>query len=250
MEVAQAALALLDVGLDQVAGGALLAMALVALGKLGGDEGRAGSLDHLGVEAGDQRIVEGAIAPDVARLEHRGADGHVGAGEPDALVDAARGVADRQAEVPEQVEDELHDALAPGRLLVGEQEEEIDIGAGRQRAAAIAADGDHRHALGGARVVGPVDVIGGKAVDRLDDAVLEVGQATGAGGALAVGLQPLLGGGAAFGQRRLQLGEDSGTGLCRQRPRLAGQFNQPVAQGFAIDHGIGSGNRFVHGARQ
>ena len=126
---------------------------------------RPGALDHLGVEAGDQLVVERSVAPDEARLEHRGADGHVGARQADAFVDRARGVADLQAEVPEQIEDELDDALAPGRLLVGQQEQEIDVGAGRQRAAAIAADGDHRHALGGARFRRRVDVVGGEAVD-------------------------------------------------------------------------------------
>ena len=150
LEIAQAALAFLDVGLDQIAGGALLAMALVALGELGGDEFGAGVLGHLIVEAGDQRVVEAALAGEVARLEHRRADGHVGAGEAHAFVDAARGMADGEAEIPEQIEDELDDALAPGRLLVGKQEEQIDIGARRQRAAAIAADGHHRHVLGGA----------------------------------------------------------------------------------------------------
>ena len=62
LEVAQAALAFLDVGLDQIAGGALLAVALVALGELGGDEFRAGVLGDLGVEAGDQRVVERPVA--------------------------------------------------------------------------------------------------------------------------------------------------------------------------------------------
>ena len=52
VEIAQAALALLDVGLDQIARGALAAVALVAFGELGGDEFGPGALDHLGIEAG------------------------------------------------------------------------------------------------------------------------------------------------------------------------------------------------------
>ena len=80
----------------------------------------------------------------------------------DALVDVARGVADLEAEVPQEVEHVLDDALAPGGLLVGQQEQEIDIGAGRQHAAAVAADRHHRHALGGVtdcRLVHPVAVV-------------------------------------------------------------------------------------------
>ncbi len=51
VQVAQAALAVLDVGLDQIARLAGAAVALLALGELGGDEFGAGALHHLLVEA-------------------------------------------------------------------------------------------------------------------------------------------------------------------------------------------------------
>src|SRR5688572_30215390 len=122
MEIAEAALAVLDIGLDEIARGALLAMALVTLGELGDDEFPSGALDDLGIETGDEIAEEGDVAPNVACLQDRGADRHVGARQPDAFIDRTRRMADLQAEIPQRVEDELDDALAPGRLLVGEEE--------------------------------------------------------------------------------------------------------------------------------
>ena len=90
VQVAQAALAVLDVGLDEIAGVARLGVALVALGELGLDVFGAGALHHLLVEAHDQLVVERLFRPQEARLEDRGADGDVGARLPDALVDVAR----------------------------------------------------------------------------------------------------------------------------------------------------------------
>jgi hypothetical protein len=79
VEVAQPPLALLDVGLDEIARVAALGMALVALGELGLHVFRAGVLDDLVVEALDQPVEQCLVAPDIARLEDRSADRHVGA---------------------------------------------------------------------------------------------------------------------------------------------------------------------------
>ena len=68
--------------------------------------------------------------------------------EPDAILDAARRVPDLEPRVPQRIEQELDDALAPAGLLVGQEEQEVDIGARRQRAAAIAADRDDGDAFG------------------------------------------------------------------------------------------------------
>ncbi len=88
MQVAQAALAFLDVRLDQIAGVAGLAVALVALGELGGDEFRAGAGDDFLVEARSRAPFPALQAADVAHLEDRGADRHVGLGQRDAFLDA------------------------------------------------------------------------------------------------------------------------------------------------------------------
>ena len=120
VQVAQAAFAVLDVGLDEIARGAGAGMADILLGELRLDEGARIAFQHLLAEAmlkiGEQRLV----AEDQARIEQRGADGHVGMAEAHALIDIARGVADLEAEIPEQIEHVFGDALAPGGLLVGQ----------------------------------------------------------------------------------------------------------------------------------
>ena len=90
MEVAQAAFAFLDVGLDDVAAVAHPLVPLVALVELLLDEAGDRAGDDLLPEARRDLVVERLVAPDVARLEDRGADRLVGAGGADHLVDAAR----------------------------------------------------------------------------------------------------------------------------------------------------------------
>ena len=63
-------------------------------------------------------------------------------------------MADLLTQIPQDIEDRLDDALAPGRLLVGKKEQQIDVGARRERAAPIAADGDDGQPLGEGRIVG------------------------------------------------------------------------------------------------
>ena len=151
LEVAQAALALLDVGLEQVAGRALAGVALGALGELQLDELGAGGAEIV-PEPAAEAVGEGLVAPEVAVLEQAGADGDVAFGVAQAVVDGADRVADLEAQVPEAVERALDQALAPGGLLVGGEEEQVDVGEGRHLGAAVAADGDRRDPLGGGRV--------------------------------------------------------------------------------------------------
>ena len=132
VQVAQAALAVLDVGLDQIARLPGAAVALFALGELGGDEFRRGALHDLLVEPRRQLLVELGVAEQVARFEHRGADGHVRLGLADAFADRTRGVADLQPHVPQAIQQRLGDGLAPGGLLVGQEKQQIDVGARRQ----------------------------------------------------------------------------------------------------------------------
>src|ERR1700756_2389186 len=74
VQVAQSALAVLDVGLDQIAGLAGAPVALLALGELGGDELRRRALYDLFVEAGGELVVKLAVAEQIARFEERRAD--------------------------------------------------------------------------------------------------------------------------------------------------------------------------------
>ena len=163
----------------------------VLLGELRGDEGPRIALQYVFAEAVLKIGEELLVAENEPGIEQGGADGHVGQAEADALGDGARGVADFEAEVPQEIQHVFGDALAPGRLLVGKQEQEIDIGARREQAAPIAALGDHGHALGGGRIFRAVDVLGGEVVGQADQRVLEVGEPGRAGAAVAILLEPL-----------------------------------------------------------
>ena len=176
MQVAQATLAVLDVGLDQIARLPGAAVPLLALGELGGDEFRRGALHHFLVEALDQFVVERLVAGQEPGLEDCRADRHVAARLPDRFIDRTGGVADLQPHVPQAIEDRLGHLLAPGGLLVGQDEQQIDVGFRRHQPAAIAAGGDHRHALGAGGHRRAVEMAGGGGIQDADDLVLHEAQ--------------------------------------------------------------------------
>ena len=147
VQVAQAALAVLDVRLDLVAALAGLPVAAIVLCHLRVDESARRAGDDLAPEAILELGVKLRIAVDQPGIDQRRAHGNVVA-HLDALVDRARRVPDLEAEIPEHVEHVLSDALAPRRLLIGEQKQQIDIRARRQQRAPIAARCHDRHALG------------------------------------------------------------------------------------------------------
>jgi hypothetical protein len=95
-------------------------------------------------------------------------------------------VADLQAHVPQAVEDRFGDLFAPRGLLVGEHEQQIDVGFRRQLAAPVAAGRNHGHALGLGAVLGPVQVLGRRAEQQTDDVVLHPAKPLGASAAMAV----------------------------------------------------------------
>jgi hypothetical protein len=99
-------------------------------------------------------------------------------------------VPDLQLEVPEHVEHGLDHALAPGGLLVGQQEEEIDVGAGGEGAAAVAARRHDGEPLAGGGVLHRVELTHDGIVDGADYLIHEIRQAAGAGEAVAVLDQP------------------------------------------------------------
>ena len=171
VQVAQPALALLDVGLDDVARVAHAGVALVALAELGLDEVAAVAAGELRRVALHQLVEQLAVAPDVARLEQSGADRLVALGIAQALLDRARGVPDLQAEVPEQVEHEFDDLLAARRLLVGPQEQQIDVAERRHLAPAEAAGRDHAQPFGGAGIGGGIGAAVGEVEDHADQLV-------------------------------------------------------------------------------
>ena len=189
MEIAQAALTVLDVGLDPIAGLAGLGVTGGALLHLGGDERpRCAAHDVVG-EAGLELGIEARIAVDQAGIEQRRPDRHVGQRQLQALVDGASGVPDLQAEVPQHVKYSFGDALRPCRFLVGQQEQEIDIRARCQQTAAVAASRNDRHPLGIGGIGRPPDVGHLIVDDQLDQFVHEHRQATGTATTVQVGLE-------------------------------------------------------------
>ena len=180
MQVAQAPLAVLDVGFDQIARLSGAAVPLLAFSELRGDEFGRGALDHLAVEPRHQFIVERLVSGQKPGLEDRGADRHVAARLPDRFIDRARRVADLQSHVPEAIQDGLGDLLAPGGLLVGQDEQQIDIGFRRHQSAAVTAGGDHGHALGAGRDRRVIEMARGGGKQDADDLVLDETQPFGA----------------------------------------------------------------------
>jgi len=148
VQIAQAAFAVLDVGLHQITRLPGTAMAFLAFGEFGGDEFRRGALHHVLVEALDQFVVKPAIAGEVTGFENGGADGHVAARLADRFIYRARRMADFQAHVPQAIENRFSNLFAPSGLLVGQDEQQIDVGLRRHQSAAVTTGGDHRHALG------------------------------------------------------------------------------------------------------
>ena len=185
-------------------------MALLALGELGGDEFRRRALHDFLFEARGQLGVKLGIAEQIARLQERGADRHIGLGLPYAFVDRTRRMADLQPHVPQAIEQRLGDRFAPGGLFVGHDEQQIDVGARRQQTAAVAAGGDHRHALGLGRDLDRIKLAGGELEQDADDLVLHPAQSFGATPALTLLQQQLLGAGARLRQRRFQALGDGG----------------------------------------
>ena len=157
------------------------------------------------------------------RLEERGADRHVRLRLADAVVDRARRVADLELQVPQHIEHRLDDALAPGGLLVGQQEQEIDVGPRRQRAAPVAAGRDNGELLGRGGVVGRVEVPHDAVVQGAHDAVHEAGEPARAGEPVALAQERRLGFGAALVEDAAQLGNEPSAQARR------------IAQAFAVE---------------
>ncbi len=224
-KVAQAALALLHVGLELVARIAQAPVAGVALGELALDKRGDVAGPDLAVVAPAQLVEEVARAPEEARFEHAGVDGQITLGAPDGVVDRARGVAHFEAQIPQEIQDFLDDLLAPRGDLVGQQEEQIDVRRGRQLAAPVAAhrgDGEVLARRGvGFRVQPAADVraqrgqqgvheVAGLAHDARARGGLRLEARADCGAAIAHGRLQDLQGGAAAGRVRAVFGVDRG----------------------------------------
>ncbi len=250
VQVAQAALAVLDVGLDAIARLAGPAVALVAFGHLRLDELARRAADHLAPEALAQLFIQRLVAQDQAGVEQRGADGDVGLCQLERLLDRARGVADLQPQVPQQIEHVLDHALAPGRLLVGQQEQEIDIGERSEQPAPVAAGGNDRHVLGVRGIGGSIDVGDRVIEDQADELVLEQRQALRAAPAIAVVGKLLRGLRAGAAQQLLQPLQHGRPGRMRNAVLRVDVANQVPRDLVRVEVGSLGGDALFHRAQQ
>src|SRR5205807_1692033 len=101
LQVPEAALALLDVRLEQPDRAAVALAALVVLVELVGDELLDAPLLELGDDGALEALEELGVAGDEPTVQERGADGVVLPGELDALLERPRGVPGFEAGVPE-----------------------------------------------------------------------------------------------------------------------------------------------------
>ena len=146
-------------------------MPLVALGELGFDECRPGPLGDFRPEAGAQGLEQLRLAGHQPGLQHGGADGEVALAAPHALVHRADRLAHLEAKIPQQIKDVFDDLFGIGILLVGQQEQQVDVGMGRQFGPAVAAHGHQRHALSGGGIGAGIDGPGGEFEQRRDQPV-------------------------------------------------------------------------------
>jgi hypothetical protein len=145
------------------------------------------------------------------------------------------GVADFQAGVPQTIEHGFGDGLAPSGLLVGQEEQQIDIGAGRLQPAAITAGRDHRHVLGVGRILRWIEMLLHELVENADDLVFHPAQPLGTTAAVTIFEQQLLGLGAALVEGGLQpLGKRRAHFLVVAGMRY-GEVFEVGDDGFAVD---------------
>jgi hypothetical protein len=159
---------------------------LLPLGELGGDEFGRGALHDFLVEPCHQFVVQRLVPGQEPGLQDRGADRHVAARLPDRFIDRARGVADLQPQIPQAIQNGFGDLLAPCGLLVGQDEQQIDVGFRRHQPAAVAAGGDDRHALGARGDRRAIQMLRRRRIENADDFILHITQPLGAAPAVTV----------------------------------------------------------------
>ena len=146
LQVAQAALRRLDVGLQQVERVAEPLPPLAHLGQLVAEElvdlGLREAVQLLPLQRPEQRLVPGQVA----QVEQRGARRVVLAGEPVAALEIADPVAHLEVQVPERVEELLAGRLDEAvRPAVGVEHQQVDVAVGVELPPAVAAQGHQRH---------------------------------------------------------------------------------------------------------
>src|SRR5260370_29058787 len=171
VQVSEPALTLLDVGLELVTAVADSLVPRIPFGELACDELRRTTLYDVRIKASFEFIEEGLFAPYVARLQQSGADRQIGSGLTEAFVDGPGRLPDLEAKVPQQIKEILDNLLGMGSSLVRQQEQELDIGIGRQFASPIAPHCNDSQPLARRRVGERVDYLGHEIEQRADQLI-------------------------------------------------------------------------------
>lgn len=143
MVVAEAAAALLDVGFLEEDGAGVFLVAVAEVLAAEFEERFLVFLEAVAEEACGEGLEEFGVAGDVACVHEGGFVFLISLGLFDAFGDGAAGLADFEADVPEEVEDFLDEGGEVFGEFVGgarEEEEEVDIGAWVEGVAAVATD--------------------------------------------------------------------------------------------------------------
>ena len=219
-------------------------MALIAFCQLGLDKLAGGSLHDFGLKASGELGEQRLITQNVAGIDQGGADGDVAPRKLERLFNRAGGMADLEAEVPQEVEQVFYHALSPGRLLVGQHEQQIEVGGGCEQAPAEASGGNDRHAFCVGWVGGAIDVLAGIVEHQLNERVVEQRQALGAAAPVAIAFKLPRGRRARRAQELLQT-LDHGRPRRRHRARHVDQALELAAELAHVEIG-GRSDAVVH----
>src|SRR5262245_26163465 len=153
-------------------------------------------------------------------------------------------MADLEAQVPQQVEQVFHHALSPGRLLVRQHEQQIEVGGGCEQAPAEASGGNNRHSLRIGWVGRAIDVAAGVDERQLNEGIVEQRQTLGATAPVAIAFKLPSGGRARRAQELLQT-LDHGRPRRRHRARHVDQSPELAAKLVHVEIG-GGGEAVFH----
>ena len=175
LEIAQGPLAVLDIGLDDIAAVTHALVPRVAFGELLRQEQPLAALGDFVPEALAQLLVKRLIAPHQPAFEQGGADGEILLRHPHRVGDGAARMADLEAEIPQDVEHRLDHLFAPRRAAHRGDEGDVDIRMRRHLGAAVAPHRKDREAFGLRAVGDGVELGGDVIVDHPQQLVGEEG---------------------------------------------------------------------------
>ena len=127
VQIAQAAFAFLDIGLDHIAAVAQPFVPLVAFGQLLRDELPFGAGGNIGPEPALRLFMQRPVAPHITPFEQGSTDCHVGLCLAHQFVERTGGMPDLQPQIPQEIEHRLDHLFAPRSRLVRGDKGDINI---------------------------------------------------------------------------------------------------------------------------